>query len=251
MITIAVQPLETTFFIAIRLGTVLLLSPIEAIRLLPIHARLLLVFILSGIMAAHLNLPLHHTDDSIILLSSLSEFANGIILSLSLYAAFAVFQIAGQLIDTHMGLNAAAILNPTDHTHEPFSARLLGMLAVLFFFASNGHLTLLQGLEYSFHIMKPGQWALLNGFTPLMQQCSGMFSLALLLASPVMMSLLIMDICSGILTRNMPQISVYFLSLPLKIGFGLILLGLLMSDVDSFMQKAFQAFFQTFNRVLS
>lgn len=251
MITIAVTPLSTTFLVAIRLGTVLLFSPIEAIRLLPIHTRLVLVIILSMFIVTNISIPVEVPNDLTLLASGIAEFCNGLILSLGLYATFAVFQIAGQLIDTQMGLNALAILNPTEKSHELLSSRLLMMLAVLLFFALNGHHRLLEALAYSFLIIAPGQPVLFQGFTPIIQLFSSMFSLALMIASPVVFTLLIIDIAGAVLTRNMPQISTYFLTLPIKILLGFISFGMLLNYLNPVMEKGFQLCFQSLKMVMS
>ncbi len=251
MITIAIAPLTTTFLVAIRLGTVLLLSPIEAIRLLPIHTRLLLVLILSVLVVGNLSLPALPVDDLSLGMSALAEFCNGLILSLSLYAAFGVFQIAGQLMDTQMGLNSLAIFNPASHANEALSGRLLSMLAVLFFFAIDGHLKLVQGLVLSFMIITPGQLTLLKGYTPIIQLCSLMFSYAIMIASPVVISLLIIDVTGAILTRNMPQISTYFLTLPIKIILGLFIFGTLLTYINPAMDYVFSSCFQSWLQVIA
>ena len=251
MMTIAVTPLTATFLVAIRLCTVLLLSPIEAIRVVPIHARLLLVLMLSLLIVPGLTIKSVPYDNLALVVAGISEFCNGIILSLSVYAAFAVFQIAGELMDTQMGLNSQAIFNPADHSHEPLSDRLLMMLAVLYFFAVGGHFKLLQGLVMSFKIIAPGELALLNGYTPLLQQCSLLFSLSIMIASPVLIGLLIVDIAGAILTRNMPQISTYFLTLPIKIMLGLIIFKLLLTYINPAMDLVFSSCFQSWKAVMA
>ncbi len=249
--TLAVAPLTTTFLVAIRLGTVLLFSPIEAIRILPIHTRLLLVFILSILVVANITVPHHVPQDLALFMSGVAEFFNGLLLSLSLYATFAVFQIAGQLIDTQMGLNSLAILNPSDHSHELLSSRLLSMLAVLYFFVINGHHKLIQALAISFTLIIPGQLAWFNGFTPLIHQFSIMFSLALMIASPIVFSLLVIDIVGAVITRNMPQISTYFLTLPIKIMLGYLIFNLMLDYINPLMEHAFQICFQSITGIMS
>lgn len=251
MMTITISTLSTLFFVAIRLGTVLLFSPIEAIRILPIHTRLLFVMIISGLIVANLSFTYEYTQELSLALSSLAEFFNGLILSLSLYATFAIFQIAGQLIDTQIGLNSLAILNPADHSHELLSSRLLHMLAVLFFFALDGHHKLLQGLAASFKLMPPGSLKLFNGFLPVIEQFSCLFSLSFMIASPIIASLLIIDITGALLTRNMPQVSTYFLILPIKIMLGLFILSLMLNYLNPIMNTLFQLFFQQWQKIMS
>lgn len=251
MITIAAAPLTTLFLVAIRLGTVLLFSPIEAIRVLSIHTRLILVLIISTFIVANLSLPATQPNEASLVLSGLSEFANGLILSLSLYATFAVFQIAGQLIETQMGLNALALFNPADQSHEPLSSRFLSMLAVLFFFALDGHHKLILGLAFSFTMISPGELVLFKGFVPIIQDFSLMFSLALMIASPIVFSLFIIDVSGAVLTRNMPQINTYFLILPIKIMLGLFIFSLMLNYLNPVMERVFTLCFQSWQEMMS
>lgn len=249
MISIAVNPLATCFFVAIRLSMVLLFSPIEAIKQLPFHVRILLIIVLSLILISNLPAAPQEINQVSIVLSCLAEFCNGLILSLSLYASFAVFQVAGQLIDSQMGLNALSLFNPSSHSHDPISGRLLSLLAVLFFFSSNGHHQLIQSLVLSFAIISPGQLTLFNDFTTLIHHYALLFSLGLMLASPILFGLLIIEFASGILTRNMPQINTYFLILPIKILLGYYFFGLLLGQINAFYEYNFQLLFLSFNPV--
>ncbi len=77
-----------------------------------------------------------------------------------------------------------------------------------------------------------------------MEQMGFMFSFALMMASPILLALLTVDVCSGILTRTMPQVSVYFLTLPIKIVLGLILLIFILPYIN---QGTTQLFTHCFN----
>ncbi|MGQ3891437.1 flagellar biosynthetic protein FliR [Legionella sp. CNM-4043-24] len=246
----SVFPMTKIFMIAIRLGTVVLFSPVEAFRVLPVHARLLLVLMLSLFIAGNVSMPAISADNVSLGLSGLSEFCNGLILTLGLYACFAVFQIAGQLIDTQMGMNALAVLNPTDDSHDPLSGRLLMMLSVLFFFALNGHHRLMQGIVFSFSAIPPGKPLIFEHLSPIFQQFSLMFSFSLMLAGPIIFSLLIVDLSGAMITRNMPQVSTYFLTLPIKIMLGFFMFTLLLNYINPFMDKLFQSHAELLDKVM-
>ena len=124
--TFSLPWITSLFFITIRLGTVLLFTPIQAIRQLPIPTRLILVFSFSLLIVNYTPYQ-HFLDDNTILIGSIAELSNGLILATSIYAAFAIFQIAGQLIDNEMGLNTLAIFNPGEHHQEPFSSQFLSI----------------------------------------------------------------------------------------------------------------------------
>lgn len=242
--------LSNLFFISIRLSTVLLFTPIQAIGILPVHTRLLLIFILSFLLVGYMPNP-QKVDNMALLLGATAEFSNGLILATSIYAAFAVFQIAGQIIDDQMGLNSLAIFNPAEHSQEPLSGHLLTMLATLFFFAMDGHLWLLKGLAYSFVIVPPGSLTLFCGFTPIIKQFSFMFSMAFMIASPIILSLLIIDLCGAVLTKNMPQINTWFLTLPIKIMLGLFIFSMMLDYLVPQSNRVFEYCFQTWQAFLS
>ncbi len=233
--TISFPWLISALFIAIRLSMVVLFTPIHALRQVPIHVRLLFIICLSIILVS--NLATIASDDSRLLLRCLAEFTNGLLLSLCLFALFSIYHIAGQLIDNQIGFNSIVLFNPHEHSQESLSARLLTMLAVLFFFTSNSHVWLFKGLSYSFQIIPPGGLNVFQGLTPIIKLFGLMFSLSLVLASPLIITLLSVDFCSALLTRTMPQINAYFFSLPAKIIFGLILLIVLLPYFSTLTQS--------------
>lgn len=241
--------LTTLFFITIRLGTLLLFIPIQAIRQLPIHARLIFIFSLSMLLVHFVPLN-REFNNSQILLGSLSEFANGLILTTSLHATFSIFQIAGQIMDNEIGLNATAIFNPSGH-QESITSHLLSMLAVLFFFSLDGEVWLFKALIYSFIIIPPGTLNLFPGFTPVIKQFGFMFVTSFMIASPIVLALLAIDLCGALITRNMPQINTYFFTLPLKILIGFMLLALLVDYLNPLMNKVLSQCFQTWDEMMS
>ncbi|CAM2804771.1 flagellar biosynthetic protein FliR [Legionella worsleiensis] len=248
--TLSVAWLTQLLLITIRLGTVLLFTPIQAIRQLPITIRLLLLFSISVLMTSNLK-EYASFDESKLILGGIAEFANGVILASGLFAAFAVFQIAGQLIDNETGLNSLALFNPAEHSQDPLSSRLISMLAVLFFFNLDAHLLLLKGLSYSFIIIPPGTIALFPGFTPVIKQFGFMFTVGFMIASPVILALLAIDLFGGLITRNIPQINTYFLILPLKICLGLFLLSLMLGSLYPIVNEVFELCFQTWQELMS
>ncbi|ARG96972.1 flagellar biosynthetic protein FliR [Legionella micdadei] len=250
MITVSYSPFAVFALVAIRLGVILIFTPIQAIRQLPIHVRLFIVFALSIFLVSNLSLSVRPPDEIGLAIDALVELSNGLILSISLFAAFAVFQIAGQLIDTQIGLNSLAILNPVDHSYDPLTGRLLSLFAVLTFFALNGHHRLIQGLAFSLTIIPPGKLIFFNHLSLLLNQFGLVLNLAWMLASPVLIAILLIEFLSAIITRNMPQMSTYFLAMPIKILLGFFLLIFIFNYVTPLADHLFNLCFQTWHEVM-
>lgn len=238
--TIASAWIFTLFMVFIRMSTVLLFTPIQAIRLLPKQLRFLFAFFLSLFVSLQLS-PAQ--DESTLLSSALSEFMNGLILSLGLYAAFSVINIVGHLIDNQTGFNAISIFNPAEKSQDSPTSRLLPMLATLIFFSANFHHRLLEGLLYSFKMISPGTLIIFDGFHKIMTQFALMFSMAFAIASPLVIALVTIELTGGLLTRQMPQINPYFLTLPVKIILGLFLLFILIGFMNPVVNGLFNQFF--------
>lgn len=248
--TLSISWLTSFMYITIRLGALIMLSPIGAIRNLPVHVRLLFLFSISALMNQIIGVyPAY--DEMRLLIGALCEAANGLILCTSLYVCFSLFQMAGQLIENQIGLNTLAVFNPQAHQQEAVTSHLFSLLGVILFFGIDGHLWLFKGLAYSFMIIPPGTIELFRHPEALIQQFTLMFSMSVMLASPIIAVLLIIDLCGGIITRNMPQISPYFLTLPVKILLGFLLLGFTLDYLNPLSQQAFNLLFTTWKELMA
>jgi flagellar biosynthesis protein FliR len=75
--------------------------------------------------------------------------------------------------------------------------------------------------------------------------------MAFMIASPIILALLAIDLCGALITRNIPQINTYFLTLPLKILMGLFLLYLMMNYISPASNVVFDHCFNTWKEFLS
>ena len=243
--------LITVFLVVIRLSGLLLLTPLTPIRQLPIHARLFFLVSLSIALVSGLGIAIETPDEMSLILAAGSEVINGLILGLSLFAAFATFSLAGLLIDSQMGLNSTTILNPQAKTQEPIMGHLLNLIAVLVFFASGLHRLLFKGIAFSLKQLPPGKLLLATGLKPALTQFSQLFLLGLMLASPIVFTLFFIDIASGIITRTMPQVSVYFITLPIKILLGFVLIIMSLKLWMPIIERVFNSIFTSWQGLLA
>ena len=158
--------------------------------------------------------------------------------------------LAGQLLDSQTGFAAANILNPTTSAPEPILGALLQLLAVALFFLMDFHHLMLQGIAYSFAAVPLG--AGLEGFSIglALQQFGLMFSYGLMLAAPAVMGLLVVDIGVAMMSRTMPQMNIYFVTLPLKIFLGLALTALSLKYLLPLIRTMFTDIFQYWDRII-
>lgn len=246
--TVSIGWITYLLFVVIRISAVVLFTPIQAIRALSVHTRLLFIFCFSFLFFSNSSFT---PSSDYLALRCISEFTNGLLLALGVHAIFSIYQMAGQLMDNQLGLNSLVFFKPDEQGQESLSARLLSMLGVLFFFGSNGYLWFFKGLYYSFIIIPPGTIEVFNGFKPIMKQFSFMFSMSFIIASPIVIALLTVDLCGALITRTMPQINTYFFTLPLKIILGLIILMFMLNYFTPITDTIFNQFFQGWQELMS
>lgn len=209
--------------ISIRLLPVLVVSPIVVLSRIPLSVRLILSLMLAAVLAAGTT---RAPDVAFSLPVVLGEFGLGVVMAFGFHAAHAGIDMAGRLIDTQIGLSATGVFDPATSNVISIVADLLGLLFALLFVVLDLHHELLRAISGLLTVIPPGSIAEIVSpgmlTTVLMQQ----FVMAFMLLAPVILGLWLADMAFAILSRSMPQANIYFLALPLKLGFGACLLQL-------------------------
>ncbi|WHN66085.1 flagellar biosynthetic protein FliR [Cysteiniphilum sp. QT6929] len=227
MMTFSAELLILTLLISTRLGIVCLFTPLPILSYIPRIIRVL--FVLSFSLLLALNQPFQQLDLTAINLVSdfLQEIAIGSLFAFAVYASFAVFSFAGNLMETQMGLNAIGTLNPNAAEQSRLLESFWVLLATLFFVISGG-------FRYFFGEVSASTLMTLNpnllnssfSLAKLSMVFGKTFSFGLMLAASVLFGIFLLDIILGVISRIMPQMNIYFVSLPLKMALGLWLMTL-------------------------
>ena len=227
--------------IATRMAGVFLLLPVLGFTVIPARVRLLFVLTISLIFAGSLGAAHAHAATILELVRlGVIELARGALLAFSVQAAFATLNFAGQLLDHQIGFNAAALFDFNTQAQDPLLSTLLLMLGGLIFVAFDAHLELLRGLAETFRQQPVG--AALPEVRPdqLAMQFGGVFVYGFMVASPVVAGLFLFDAATAFISRSMPQLNIYFVSLPIKIFWGLLLLASSLIHVGPLLRAIFQ-----------
>ena len=177
------------------------------------------------------------------LLGMLFGFVTGIL--------FYAIQFAGHFISFQMGFAMVQVIDPQSQERVPIIGRFYFIMSILLFLLINGHHLVLTLLVESFRIVPLGTAVLseeLIGSLTLMG--GGVFILAVKIASPILVTLFLTDVMMGIIARTVPQMNVFFVSLPLKIGLGLTLVVMTLSTFPWLIEKLVVEMGENLNIVL-
>jgi len=163
------------------------------------------------------------TNNYILITYIISEITTGLILGLITNVAFEVVIMAGSLMDVHIGLSMVNVLDPNSSTNTSITGNLLHFIAMVVFFAINGHHMLIKSLVESFILVPLGQ-TIISGesMMALIEVISKYFVIGLQIAIPIVLIIIITDLCMGLISRAVPQINVMVLGMPVKILVGMV-----------------------------
>lgn len=190
-------------------------------------------------------------------LSLITFFFNDVVIGLALgfmiQGMFSIYQSAGTIIDLQIGLGNAQILDPLTRVQSSIIAQLKTMLGMILFFILGGHHHLFKAFVKSYHIKMEGEKTFFHLIEGTITFFSEIFLFALQIAVPMIAIALILDSVTGIINKAVPQMQVFFVTIPLKLMAGLFMLILLLpymaSTVQSSIEKTFRRIYLTWERI--
>lgn len=208
------------------------IMPIFGFRAIPLHIKVALCFFLTIIVFPLVKLNIDPSADQPLALFILlaKESTIGLMIGFTASLLFYGIQMAGQIVDIQMGFGIVNVIDPMSETQVSLTGQLYYIVAMLIFLSLDGHHFLLRALVLSFD-----QIALGGGALPgeLMQKMvyltSSIFDIALRIAAPIFVTLFITDVALGFVSRVAPQMNVFIVGFPLKIGVGLLVITLVIS----------------------
>lgn len=223
-LALALTGLTTTFFlVASRIAGVVVSAPFFGSSYIPTRLRVALVFVLSLILTPGLHAA-PSMNGAPMMIGVLIQFVVGVLMGLVLALFQSVFGIAGQIVTYQLGLGLAAAANPALLTEGSFLAEWETLLGLLVFVVGGGPELMIIALHASFQAISVNALVIPGasfGFVAGLFQT--VLEVALLMAAPLVLTGLIVNLSVGILARAFPQLNAYFFALPINFGLSLLI----------------------------
>jgi|SRR5450830_103639 len=240
------------FYTVIRLGVVLLLSPILAGLGSLVTVRVLLTFALAALLVQGLGPrpPAGALELGPVISGACNELVVGGTLAFGVFAAFGAFALAGKILDVQSGFGIGTVYDPVTRAGAPLFATMLNMLGAVMFFAMDGHHAFLRGLAFSLEQVPPGTGFGTMPVEAVIRQFGLMFSLGVSLIIPVMLILLLTETALAFVSRVLPQMNVFVIGVPVKIVVGTAVLALTVTAMGPSMGRVYGSIFEFWQKVL-
>lgn len=224
---IPVADFVAVLMIFIRIISAFSTAPIFGNKALPVPARIFLSFVTAYVIFSAVGAPGYQIQFTLgwLFVNAVKEVVTGLIIGFTLHIIFFAISFAGSIICFEMGLSMAEVFNPSEGTQSNIMGEAIYIASFLIFFLINGHHYLIRGLAFSFSVMPVGNFEMNKPLYEALVKYAGMvFIIALKIASPILVSYFLIHIAEGIIAKVIPQMQVFFVTQPLKIGVGFLLL---------------------------
>ncbi|GGY28763.1 flagellar biosynthetic protein FliR [Paludibacterium paludis] len=227
-----------TLLLSLRLAPSFFLTPLLGPSPIPAPVKVVLTLGLSSFMVLAQAVPVRIPDSVWELIGQMaSEALLGAALAYSVQAAFAALSFAGRTVDTQIGFSLAGLVNPMTRVSEALSGLLFELLAVAYLYAVNGHHMLLRALAFSVRSAPLGLPFAVPRPEMIIGQFATVFTLALALAAPLLVTLFVLDAGVAVMSRSLPQFNAFVIAMPVKVLVGLAVFAILIPRLGDFFER--------------
>lgn len=151
------------------------------------------------------------------------------------------FVLAGQVVAMQTGLGFASIVDPVNGINVPAVGQFYLILATLLFWAFDGHLGMIRMIVMSFEAFPIGsEWWTGEQFRAIAHWAGWMFVAALTLSLAPIVSLLIVNLAFGVMTKAAPQLNIFSIGFSIAQIMGLVIIWITMGNFTAHFDTQWQ-----------
>lgn len=237
-----IQLLEGFILAFLRVGTAIALLPVFGYPAVPVQIKAGLAFILAVVTSPVAGGNMENIPPGVMaaLIAAGSEVLVGFIFGLVTSLILVGAEFAGTVVGLQMGFAIVNVVDPQSGGQVALIGRLEYLFALTVFITLDMHLHYISLISYSFDLIPLGGILYSNAVSiEYARITSEVFVIAIKLAAPVMAALYLTEISLGIIARTVPQMNVFIVGFPLKIGVGLLGLAITMHVFVYILNKVF------------
>jgi flagellar biosynthetic protein FliR len=220
-----------TAALAIRFGVLAATLPLLDLRSVPPLWRVALAVCFAAALAPGIAQSLPETSVSLtwpsLAMECVRSLVVGALLGFTVNLVFTAVRYAGSIVGMQIGFAIVNSFDPLSNSQVSVISQMYYLLAVLLFFTTGAHQILVAAMFQSSLAVPPfASGDPVGGAWYLMREFSSVFILGLKIAAPVVIVLLLVSASMGVIVKTVPQLNVLVVGFPIKIGVGLITVGL-------------------------
>jgi flagellar biosynthesis protein FliR len=237
--------------IFVRVASVFWLIPLFAVKNVSVYFKVAFSLVVTFVLVGVVPPPSIGDNPYILLLAMGREALLGATIGFSIRILFTAIQAAGEIISLQTGFSFARTMDPFSQTQTGVLDLFQYYLALMVFFAVDGHHLIIKGLSDSYKQLPLASPMVTRGLIDYVIASTGtIFSIGLKIGAPVVVALFLVELSLGLLSRMMPQMNIFVEGLPVKILVGLSVLSFSLSFVVPVLADLFSGIQTEIVRVL-
>ncbi|MDN4607449.1 flagellar biosynthetic protein FliR [Sporosarcina highlanderae] len=238
-----IPSLAVYLLVLTRVTAFIITVPLFSYRAIPTTHRIIFAALLAWMMVYSIDAPELEINDMFILLV-IKEATTGLFIGIIAYIVISAIQVAGGFIDFQMGFAIANVIDPQTGAQSPLLGQFFNVLAMLLLLTLNGHHMLLDGIFYSYRFIPIEMLWPSFGSERLVEfvikTFATSFAIAFQMSVPIVATLFLVDLALGITARTVPQLNIFVVGFPIKIGVSFLVLATMFTVMITMMRKLFE-----------
>ncbi|WP_244834847.1 fused FliR family export protein/FlhB family type III secretion system protein [Clostridium sp. BJN0001] len=204
--------------------------------------------IIGGVDASVVN---SINSNYLLIFSAVSEILSGLILGFLTNIIFLSVKFAGGWMDIHAGFSMVSVLDPTTQMNSTLLGNFSYMIAMMIFFIVDGQEIVLGLLAKSFEIVPLGHTIVYSEtLSAIIKTIFHFFALGMEIAIPVVLIIVMIDVCLGLISRTVPTIPIMIFGMPIKNALGLVTFLIIMPLITKIVSSAIYGLPQLFENLV-
>jgi flagellar biosynthetic protein FliR len=225
-----------------RVSPLFVLAPLFSSRLIPARVRgiaaVALAIGLSPVLVRGHQLATAPAD--VVWLVG-KELLVGLAFAFVVGALFAAVAVAGSFLDTSIGFSYGSLVDPFTGVQSSVLQQAYSLVGVLVFIAIGGDEWVVKGLAHTYDLVPIDQMPQLGRMVAGVNVAFvSIFVSAIQVAGPVLLAIVLTDAAFGLVSRVVPQLNVFGVGFPAKVAVGLLLVGVSLPFVASWLGDGVQ-----------
>jgi flagellar biosynthesis protein FliR len=217
---------EKFILVFFRVLSVLWLLPLFQSRTISAGYKAGLSLLITFLIYGGVTAPQLQGDTYLLLLAVAREILIGLTIGFMVRIMFSMINASGEVIAMQAGLSFSRTVDPIQSVQVTVIEQFTNLLGIMIFLGIDGHHTVIRSLSVTLREIPPGAAvARMALFQYLIQFSGKLFAAALKICAPVIVTLFLVEIALGLLSRLIPQVNVFVEGASLKILLSLIMLA--------------------------
>lgn len=235
--------LDYIFLLFLRVSGLLICSPIFGRKNVPNLMKISMCAVMTFVFAVGLMEPQTYPSYNNLLqyaLICIREMLFGAAMGFIVTVMFNLTYTAGGIMDYQIGFSMASVYDPQTNGQTPITGSLFNFALLVIFLGYDGHLRLIDIIFRTFQACPVGMaMAPKDIMWVAVDVVSNSFVMAVMLAMPVLAAGILTEVALGVIIKNVPQMNMFVVGIPLKLIVGLIMLILTLALFVTFTKSIF------------